>query len=84
MIEPETTHKIKNTIVNNKARKVLSDILDSKSRPFIISYTQALNAMSKIGILELQPKRKGDFRKLVRQDSQKNIISKVFAYRTVK
>jgi len=66
--------------INNRSRNILTAILDTQSSPFTISYTQALNAMSKIGITELPPKRKGDFRKLVRRDSNEEIIGKVFAY----
>lgn len=67
--------------INNKSRSILINILDLKTSPFTISYAQALNAMSKIDILEIQPKRKGDFRKLVRLDANGDVIAKVFAYR---
>jgi hypothetical protein len=66
--------------INNKSTNILNKILDSISRPFTINYVQALNAMSKIGISELPPKRKGDFRKLVRKDSVDVILGTVFAY----
>lgn len=67
--------------INNRHNVILRELLDPTTKPFTIDYTKALNAMSKVGITELKSKRKGDFRKLVRRDSNDNVIGKVFAYK---
>ncbi len=66
--------------MNTASAKVLESLLDPTTSPFTIGYQEALTAMSKLGITELQPKRKGDFRKLVRRDANDVVIGRVFAY----
>lgn len=60
---------------------ILGELCDPTTKPFTISYLGALNAMSKIDILELPPKKGGDFRKLVRLDSDQKIIGQTAAYK---
>ncbi|MBA4750223.1 MAG: hypothetical protein H2057_06360 [Alphaproteobacteria bacterium] len=68
------------TTMNTASAKVLQSLLDPTTSPFTIGYKEALIAMSKIGIAELQSKRKGDFRKLVRVSADGVVIGRVFAY----
>ncbi|WP_032112773.1 hypothetical protein [Candidatus Paracaedibacter symbiosus] len=69
------------SIKNGKHLAALIALRNPAEKPFTILYLKALNAMSKIGISELPPKKGGDFRKLVRYDSQGNVIGRIAAYK---
>src|SRR3989338_73577 len=68
-------------IMSGKHIETLKSLLSKSHKPFTISYREALNAMSKVIIVELPPKKGGDFRKLVLYDSEKNIIGRVASYK---
>lgn len=72
------------TLTQKKGKhwEILDALCDPTTKPFTISYIEAINAMSKIGITELSPKGGGDFRKLVRHASDgKAILGRIAAYR---
>ncbi|MGI4851665.1 MAG: hypothetical protein ACRYGR_06960 [Janthinobacterium lividum] len=73
--------KTSTNIVNHKKSSILSNLLDTTTSPFTILYSKALNAMSDIDIVEVQSKRKGDYRKFIRYDTNGKIIGKIFAYK---
>lgn len=66
----QQNQKSTTTIKIGKHGEILDMLRTHSTKPFTISYTEALNAMSKIDITELPPKRGGDFRKLVRLDAK--------------
>ena len=80
LVKKEKKENTRNNLINTTSRKILLNILEATTSPFTINYVQALNAMDKIDIRECPSTRKGDYRKLVRMDSNGNIIGKIFAY----
>ena len=66
--------------LNSASDKILSALRDPRTSPFTIGYVPALNALSKIGIMELKSKRHGDYRKFVRLDANNRVIAKLFSY----
>lgn len=78
---PKKEIKEATTLRKGKHWATLEALTNLTEKPFTISYVEALNAMSKIDIVELPPKKGGDFRKLVRYDAHGKISGRIASYK---